>query len=74
MIVGNSKKFEGSTIYNPSDFNPSTTQQVNINTDFDETLYIRKSGDIITGDLYLEGASRIIFKMGKKIASIFSRS
>lgn len=71
MITNTIKKLASGTIYNTADFSGGSSsyrggseQFVTLNTDFDESKFIRKTGDVVTGDLIMEGTSRIIFKNG----------
>jgi predicted transcriptional regulator len=72
MITSNVKRLTASTIYNARDFSESggsgilvLEQTVTINSDFDESQFVlQKTGVIMTGDLTMEGLSRIIFTDG----------
>jgi hypothetical protein len=69
MITNTIKKLPSGTIYNTSDFTSGSSSSLSAAaaasaSNIDGTQYIHKTGDVMTGDLIMEGTSRIIFPNG----------
>ena len=82
MITGNLKKLPNANTFNANDWSSTnggiTTNRggsdayITINSDFDESNFVQKSGSIITGNLVMEGDSKIIFRDGSTQEYAFS--
>jgi hypothetical protein len=83
MITQQLKKLQGASQFNPIEYSSSggvstnygsKDAYVNINTDFDESQFIRKSGDTVNGDLVFTGASKIVFLDGSEQRQAFDEN
>jgi hypothetical protein len=80
MITQQLKKLQGASQFNPIEYSSSggvstnygsKDAYVNINTDFDESQFVRKTGDFMNGDLIMTGTSKIVFLDGSKQRQAF---